>query len=131
MYLIDTQIFIWTLVRPETLSAGTKRILENEFIFVSQISLFEITIKQKIGKLPELALSTNELANRVGNDGFNLLDLKTKHLEAYTKIPLKGNHRDPFDRLLLATALSENLANISADENFKLYAPQVSVFGND
>lgn len=131
MYLIDTQIFIWTLVRPEMLSAGTKRILENEFIFVSQISLFEITIKQTIGKLPELALSINELADCIGNDDFNLLDLKTKHLEAYAQIPLLASHRDPFDRLLLATALSENLAIISADKQFKLYAPQISVIGNE
>jgi PIN domain nuclease of toxin-antitoxin system len=113
------------------LSAGIKRILENEFIFVSQISLFEIAIKQKIGKLPELDLSINELVNLIERDDFNLLTLQTKHIEAYSQIPLLANHRDPFDRLLLATALSENMTLISADESFKFYEPQLSVYGND
>jgi PIN domain nuclease of toxin-antitoxin system len=56
--------------------------------------------------------------------------LQTKHIEAYPQIPLLANHRDPFDRLLVATALSENMALMSADENFILYAPQISVVGN-
>ena len=130
MYLIDTQIFIWTLIRPEMLSMGTKDILENHSIFVSQISLFEIAIKQKIGKLPELDLLVSDLVGLIERDDFNLLTLQNKHIEAYSQIPLLPNHRDPFDRLLLATALSENMAIISADEHFNLYPPQISVIEN-
>lgn len=55
-YLIDTQILIWSLSNPSKLSDSTKKYLENSEIFVSQISLFEITIKQKIGKLIEIDL---------------------------------------------------------------------------
>lgn len=88
MYLIDTQILIWTLANPEKLSLGTKNILENKNIFVSQISLFEVAIKQKLGKLPGLDLSIEQLATLIEQDGFNLLVLQTKHIEAYSRIPL-------------------------------------------
>ncbi len=132
-YLIDTQILIWYQLNSGRLYNRNYDLLTDRKnnIFVSQISLFEIAIKQKIGKLPELDLSISDLAGLIERDDFNLLTLQTKHIEAYAQIPLLANHRDPFDRLLLATALSENLAIISADKHFKLYAPQISVIGND
>lgn len=93
--------------------------------------MFEIAIKQKIGKLPELDLPIDNLTNLIEQDGFNLLPLKIDHIAAYSLILLMLNHRDPFDRLLLATALSEKMAVISADAHFKLYGPQVLVAGNE
>lgn len=99
-YLLDTQIFIWTLISPEKLTAQNQQRLENNEIFVSQTSLFEIEIKQKIGKLPELPLSIQELAERIEQDNFNLLEITTDQLTAYNSIPLLEEHRDPFDRLL-------------------------------
>jgi PIN domain nuclease of toxin-antitoxin system len=100
-YLIDTQILIWTLVNPEKLSFSITEILQNNEIFVGKISLFEIAIKQKIGKPPELDLSVTALSDRIQQDGFNVLPLRIRHIEAYSTIPLLPNHRDPFDRLLL------------------------------
>jgi PIN domain nuclease of toxin-antitoxin system len=129
-YLIDTQIFIWALINPEKLTESTKQILENNEILVSQISLFEIAIKQKIGKLPELNLSIDELVEQIKRDNFTLLPLSTKHLAAYDKIQLVENHRDPFDRLLLATALSEDMPIISADGNFVYYVSQICLIKN-
>lgn len=129
-YLIDTQIFIWALINPEKLTESTKQILENNEILVSQISLFEIAIKQKIGKLPELNLSIDELVEQTKRDNFTLLPLSTKHLAAYDKIQLVENHRDPFDRLLLATALSEDMPIISTDGNFVYYVSQICLIKN-
>mgnify|MGYP000087710798 CR=1 FL=1 len=129
-YLIDTQIFIWALINPEKLTESTKQILENNEILVSQISLFEIAIKQKIGKLPELNLSIDELVEQIKRDNFTLLPLSTKHLAAYDKIQLVENHRDPFDRLLLATALSEDMPIISTDGNFVYYVSQICLIKN-
>ncbi|SMF95167.1 PIN domain nuclease, a component of toxin-antitoxin system (PIN domain) [Methylomagnum ishizawai] len=129
-HLIDTQILIWTIISPEKLTAQTIDLLQNNEIFVSQISFLEIAIKQKIGKLPELDLSIAALTTRAEQDGFNLLMLQTRHIDTYGTIPLYPNHRDPFDRILLATALSENIPIISADENFDLYAPQIQIIKN-
>ena len=120
-YLLDTQIFIWTLISPEKLTPQNQLLLKNNEIFVSQISLFEIAIKQKIGKLPELPLSIEELTEQIEQDNFNLLAITTHQLAAYNAIPLLEEHRDPFDRLLLAIALSENMPIISADNNFQYY----------
>ncbi|WGS84618.1 type II toxin-antitoxin system VapC family toxin [Methylomonas sp. UP202] len=129
-YLIDTQILIWTLVAPNKLAQQVKNALENEAIFISQISFFEIAIKQKLGKLPELDLTIDQLTNFIERDGFNLLGVQNRHIDAYAEIPLLANHRDPFDRLLLATAFSENMPIISADENFALYPPQIQLIAN-
>lgn len=129
-YLIDTQILIWTMISPQRLYPETKSILQNHEIFVSPITFLEIAIKQKISKLPEFDLSIEVLSNRVEQDGFNVLSLQTKHIAAYATIPLFADHRDPFDRILLATALSENVPIISADGNFRLYSPYLQVIMN-
>lgn len=129
-YLIDTQILIWSIITPEKLSSLVTNILESNEIFVSQIAFFEIAIKQKIGKLPEFDLPIESLYYRVEQDGFYILPLKTNHIAAYGAIPLIPEHRDPFDRILLATALSEQCPIISNDANFKLYSSQVQLVMN-
>ncbi|OUD13049.1 type II toxin-antitoxin system VapC family toxin [Thioflexithrix psekupsensis] len=129
-YLVDTQIFIWTLISPDNLTAQTRQILQSNEIFVSQVSLFEIAIKQKISKLPELPLTIGLLAECIERDNFNLLPITTNHIAAYDSIPLLENHRDPFDRLLLAIALSENIPIISSDANFSYYASFVQLIKN-
>lgn len=129
-YLVDTQILIWTLINPEKLTERTKNILQYNAIFVSQISLFEIAIKQKIGKLPELPFSLKSLSGLIEQDNFNILAISINHLEAYNSVPLLTNHRDPFDRLLLAIAMSESMPIISADANFSYYDSQIRLIKN-
>jgi PIN domain nuclease of toxin-antitoxin system len=129
-YLADTQIVLWALIEPEKLTQQTQYILQNHEILVSQISLFEIAIKQKIGKLPKLPLSIKSLAEQMEQDNFNFLPITTAHLDAYHAIPLLENHRDPFDRLLLAIALSEEIPIISSDENFICYQEIIKLIEN-
>ncbi len=130
-YLIDTQILIWAIINPEKLSKQIIEILKNNTIFVSQISLFEIAIKQKIGKLPDFPLSINTLIELMNQDNFNILSINTHHIETYQEIPLLENHRDPFDRLLLAIAKSENMPIISADTNFVHYISYIQLIRNE
>jgi PIN domain nuclease of toxin-antitoxin system len=92
---------------------------------VSEVSLLEIAIKQKIGRLPNLTLSIDDLTTQLLADGFTLLPIERRHISTYERIPLFADHRDPFDRLLLATALSDNLMIISADEKFLLYKDMI------
>ena len=129
-YLIDTQILIWSISNPSKLSNQTKNILGNNDILVSQISFFEIVIKQRIGKLIEIQLTIPELIAEIRQDGYKVLPIQNAHISAYNQIPFFDNHKDPFDRLILATALSENLPVISADENFRLYVPQIQLIEN-
>lgn len=77
------------------------------FDWVTQVSLFEIAIKQKIGKLPELNISTENLIIRLLAGNFNILPIKNTHVIAYHDIPLVNDHEDPIDCLILATTFSE------------------------
>jgi PIN domain nuclease of toxin-antitoxin system len=128
MFLADTQVVIWSLISPAKIVPIVRSILQTSTIFVSEISLFEIAIKQKINRLPDLTLSVEELTSQLISDGFRLLPIEQKHIFAYSQIPLYDDHRDPFDRLLLATALAEGLTVISSDENFTYYTNQIRLF---
>ena len=129
-YLIDTQILIWfqlfdTKLKPEIYELITD---DEDTIFVSQVSLFEIAIKQKIGKLSELDKRIGDLITLIKKDGFEILPIKNEHIVAYNDVPLFADqHKDPFDRLIIATAISENLPIISADEKFKLYGSLINL----
>jgi PIN domain nuclease of toxin-antitoxin system len=126
-YLIDTQVLIWTLVSTEKIPSNIRFLLETNTVYVSAVSLLEITVKQQVGKLPTLSVTTDELLQRAVDDGFILLPLTTQHIANYRAIPLYADHRDPFDRLILATALAEEIPVISADEKFQRYQPVVAV----
>jgi PIN domain nuclease of toxin-antitoxin system len=69
-----------------------------------------------------LNIPIEKLIQLIQKDGFTILNLKDEHIHAYDSIPLLADHRDPFDRLLLATSLFEQIPIISADEKFKMYS---------
>lgn len=93
---------------------------ENLF-WVNKISLFEIAIKLKIGKLSDFKISLPEFIQSVYLSGFEMLPVKDEHFETYIFLDFDENHRDPFDRYLLASAHFENLAIITKDEKFGFY----------
>ncbi|WP_299287217.1 type II toxin-antitoxin system VapC family toxin [uncultured Mucilaginibacter sp.] len=128
-YLLDTQIIIWALEDNPKLKTSLRILIEdfNHQIFVSQFSLMELSIKLKLSKLPAFIVSIDFIANQLLADGFDMLPLKNEHIYAYQSIPLFEEHRDPFDRFLLATALSEQIPIISVDKKFLLYQPLVNV----
>lgn len=116
-YLIDTQVFIWWLENLEKLKDSTQSILENKQnrIFVSAITGVEISIKQKLGKIK---LKTN-LRTMFNISDFEVLNLNIDHVLQLGKLPL--HHKDPFDRILIAQALVENLTLITADKKIWKY----------
>ena len=119
-YLLDTHTAIWFLNGSDELSITAKNaILDlSSLKYVSIVSAWEIAIKIGLGKLDfegkvagfiQLA-ETNEIT---------VLPVKTAHLTVLESLPLI--HRDPFDRLLVATALAEQMTLITADENIAKY----------
>lgn len=92
-----------------------------------KISFFEIAIKLKIGKLPAFSVTTDQLIEQTIRDGIRIIQLSDQHITTYDQIPLYADHRDPFDRLILATALAEQMPLISADEKFSRYRDVVEV----
>lgn len=131
-YLIDTQILIWYQTIDNRIKSSVYDILTNvqNSVYISQISLFEIAIKQKLGKIPDFDLPIRHLVELVEQDGFEILPIKNEHIDSYNIIPLFDHHRDPFDRLILATALQENFTLISADTKFTLYNDIITLIEN-
>ncbi|HEY4194057.1 MAG TPA: type II toxin-antitoxin system VapC family toxin [Mucilaginibacter sp.] len=122
--LIDTHILIWYLNGDNTLPSNLLAIIENEQnqIIVSTISLWEITIKISSGKL-ELTKTLAEIEKYLAGKELQLLHIGFDALIKLKDLPYY--HRDPFDRLLIAQAISENLTIISADRHFEAYLVEV------
>ena len=88
----------------------------------------EISIKQKIGKLPAFQVTVEEIYQQAVKDGFTFVTIQNQHIYKYNNVPLVESHRDPFDRLLIATAIEERAIVLSADEKFSLYGELVNIF---
>lgn len=119
--LLDTQIFIWAATEPRRLSQSLRQALQDQEnnLFISVASLWEMQIKVQIGKLP-LPLPAREfVAVHCLTIGVQRLPVIESHIWALDALPLF--HRDPFDRLLIAQAITEGYQLVSADPVFKQY----------
>ncbi len=116
--LLDTHVLVWWLGDDRALSSRVRGLIadpRNE-ILVSSVSVFEITTKFRLGKLPSAALLVHELPAEIERAGFRELPLDARHA---TRAGLLAHpHRDPFDRLLAAQALIEGLPIASVDMIF-------------
>lgn len=115
--LIDTHVLLWWLAEPERLKSSHLELLEDpeNIVEVSVCSLFEITIKKSVGKLT----FEEQFEDVLSENGFDLLPIHFKHLTQYGE--LRQFHKDPFDRMLIAQAISEQIPMISYDSNFRKY----------
>ena len=87
--------------------------------YISIASVWKIAIKMSIGKLL-LEFSFDEIEEKLAGSNIKLLDISVKHTQQIISLPL--HHRDPFDRMIIAQSITENLTVISKDKNFSLYA---------
>ena len=118
--LLDTHILIWALGEPKRLPKEVRAALEspaNEVLF-SAASIWEIAIKAQIGRA-NFKVAPEEITQAAVDSGFVELPVRAEHGAKVLNLPL--HHRDPFDRLIIAQALSENMKVISIDENFDKY----------
>ena len=119
-YLLDTHAIIWLIEDSPKMSSKIKEIIkrpENN-IYLCAISLWEIAIKINLGKL-KLDLSFNELLFNIKNSDFDILQIGDKHLQGFLVLPFL--HKDPFDRLIISSALAEGLTIVTIDENIQKY----------
>jgi PIN domain nuclease of toxin-antitoxin system len=101
-YLIDTHVCLWAVAESHKLSSTVKDILENpeHVIFYSQVSLFEIAIKFKTGKLPDFKIRLEEFNTVLQEKGFTFQPLTNEYLFAYFNTDFFSEiHKDPFDRV--------------------------------
>jgi len=116
-FLLDTHVILWFL-NGEKLSPNTTELIINGENYISVVSLWEIAIKMNIGKF-HFDGGFYVFNDLVKNNGFNILQIKDEYMERLFLLPFI--HRDPFDRLIIATAIVENLTIITADENIQKY----------
>lgn len=119
--LLDTHVFLWWVEGDRALPAKARKVIsdqENECL-LSLASVWELAIKSNLGKL-KLALSVQRyVVEHVAANAFNVLDIDIRHLGRVEGLP--QHHGDPFDRLLVAQALTEDLPIVSADPSFRKY----------
>jgi PIN domain nuclease of toxin-antitoxin system len=120
--LLDTHSFIWFVTGNSRITPEIRLQIENNDNLLSIASVWEIAIKSSLGKL-DVGLSIEALVEQqiIGN-AIDLLAITTNHLAVVATLPL--HHRDPFDRLLIAQAMVENLPIIGIDKVFDEYAVQ-------
>ena len=119
-YLIDTNVLLWALEDSRELSAKAREAiatLDNE-IYLSIASLWEVAIKMSINKL-DLSRTFDEIISEIQNLEFTLLPVSVEDLRKIRTMPF--HHKDPFDRLIIAQAQSNDLNVIIRDQKFELY----------
>ena len=121
--LLDTNIVLWTAVTSKRLSREAKRIIERaESVHVSSVSIWEIGTKVALGKLE---VDVDELLRTLNDRSFEQLPVTWEHARVFSWLPV--HHRDPFDRMLVAQAMSEPLILLTHDETLSAYGDIVRV----
>jgi PIN domain nuclease of toxin-antitoxin system len=123
--LLDTHVLLWFFAGNSKLSDRVKDLIDDpsNIKFISTVSIWEMTIKQGNGKLSLETTAASYVQQKLVLDGFQLLTIEISHLESLASLPM--HHNDPFDRLLIAQAISENFMLASCDQAFAAYSVQL------
>ncbi|TSA59815.1 MAG: type II toxin-antitoxin system VapC family toxin [Sediminibacterium sp.] len=119
--LIDTHVFIWLDTQPEKLSKVAIEICQdtNNQLYLSMASIWEMQIKVQLGKLNlNVPLAEMVMVQKQEND-LNIIGIELEHIYQLQKLPFF--HNDPFDRIIMAQSIIEEMPIVSVDENFKKY----------
>ena len=125
--LLDTHLLLWWLADDPRLPVGVvDRVMVPEAeAYISQVSLWEMAIKRSLGRLD---VDLGELEREVSRVGFRWLPLRNAHLLAVAELESDGDHRDPFDRLLVCQSRVEPMLFLTADKRLQRYGSTVVVF---
>jgi PIN domain nuclease of toxin-antitoxin system len=120
--LLDTHALIWWLAGDEKLGRRAREAISDEanLVAVSAASAMEVATKFRIGKLPDAALLAQDFEAIIASQGFTELGISVRHARLAGEMGI--DHKDPFDRLLIAQALSEDLALVSNEARFDDFA---------
>lgn len=115
--LLDTHALLWALTDDDRLGPAARDVITDRrnLVLASAASAWEIAIKAALGKLR----APDDLADQLDDAGFEPLSISVEHALAVGRLP--DHHRDPFDRILLAQAMTEELTLLSRDPVFRRY----------
>lgn len=119
MYIMDTCAFIWYIETSKRLPAALRALIDtSRKVYISQVTLWEIAIKQTLNKI-NLNMSIHEIEKKCNENKIAILSLETAYFERIKQLPLI--HRDPFDRIIIATAIEEDLTLLTKDSEIIKY----------
>jgi PIN domain nuclease of toxin-antitoxin system len=124
-YLIDTHVFIWLDSDPTQLSIQAADLITDEAntLLLSHASIWEMQIKVQAGKLRFTPSLEAKVRTQTEQNRLTLLPIELPHIFSLDRLP--SHHRDPFDRLLIAQAMNEQLPILSHDPVFRSYPVRV------
>ena len=119
--LIDTHVFIWWTSDVKKLSSRVHNLLldPSTEAILSVVSIWEMQIKMSLGKLQFRTALSELVDDEINRNRIELLPLSLSHIYALSNLP--HHHRDPFDRILIAQSMEEDLQILSIDEMFDTY----------
>jgi len=118
--LLDTHVLLWLLSEDPQLGTSARDVVTDPAndVFVSSASLWEITVKLRIGKLKA---NLQQIIAGCQQTGLRFLDISHQHYITLAGLPFFDDHRDPFDHLLVAQAITESMTLVSDDRNIPRY----------
>jgi len=125
--LLDTCSMLWALQSPEKLGEEARTHLQDgeNSIHVSPVSFWEVSLKAAMGKLQIHGATPEEMPGFVAQAGWGILDFHAATVASFHRLPVVPGHKDPFDRLLIWTAIREQLVFVSKDR----VLPEYEKFG--
>ena len=119
-YLLDANAMIWYFEDSKNLPQRVAKIIDDPLntILISSLSLWEIVIKMMLGKL-NLKMSFDELLATINEYDFEIIQIENDYLKELFNV--QSIHKDPFDRLLIATAVADKLTLITSDDDIQKY----------
>jgi PIN domain nuclease of toxin-antitoxin system len=121
-YLLDTHVFLWTAFSPDKLSEKARRVIENpdNAVYVSTITYWEISLKYALGKLVLTDVLPDALPGISKQMGLETMQVGDHTASTFYRLP-RNRHKDPFDRLIVWQAISQNLVLITKDAKLSSY----------
>ncbi len=120
-FLLDTRVFLWWVKGASNLTKAAHQAISNTSneCYLSLASCWEMAIKSSLGKLRLTRPIETFVSDQLRANNFKLLNIELRHITKIEKLPF--HHRDPFDRLLIAQAITDKLTLITAESVFADY----------
>lgn len=121
-YLVDTHIFLWSVISPKKISQTIRKILNDPepTKYISVLSFWEISLKFSLDKIDLVGILPEELPLIAKKANFDIINLDSKIASSYYKLP-KSKNKDPFDRMLAWQAINKEYYLLTKDQEFADY----------
>jgi PIN domain nuclease of toxin-antitoxin system len=120
--LVDTHTFLWTVFSPDNLSQKARKAIEDpdNAVYVSTVTYWEISLKYALGKLVLMDVLPDALPDVSKQMGFESMHVDDRTASTFYRLP-RNVHKDPFDRLIVWQAISQNLVLVTKDRKLSYY----------